>query len=72
MMKVISRTDIIQGQFAFKTKKNSGSCKTHQASTKKIVSFSETSKSECLWLLSSPKRGQKFVYKRFANQGRRR
>ena len=27
MMAVISRTDFIQGQFAFKTKKNSGSYK---------------------------------------------
>ena len=42
MMAVILRTDFIQGQFAFKTKKNSGSYKTHQAPTKKIVSFSET------------------------------
>ena len=31
-----------QGQFAFKTKRNSGSYKTHQAMTEKIVSFSET------------------------------
>ena len=42
MMAVISRTDFIQGQFAFETEKNSGSYKTHQAPTKKIVSFSET------------------------------
>ena len=61
MMAVISRTGFILGQFAFKTKKNSGSYKTHQAPTKKIVSFSETSnqESECLWLLNSPKMGKK-------------
>ena len=44
MMAVISRTDCIQGQFAFKTKKNSGSYKTHQAPTKKLVHFFETSR----------------------------
>ena len=42
MMAVISRTDFIQGQFDFKTNKNSGSHKTQQVPTKKIVSFSET------------------------------
>ena len=44
MMAVISRTDFILGQFAFKIKKIAGSYKTHQAPTKKIVSFSETSR----------------------------
>ena len=44
MMAGISQTDFIQGQFAFKTKKNSGSYKNHQAPTKKIVSFPETSR----------------------------
>ena len=44
MIAVISRTDFIQGQFDFKTKKNSGLYKTHQAPTKKTVSFSETSR----------------------------
>ena len=38
MMAIISRTDFSQGQL-----KKSGSYKTHQAPTKKIVSFSETS-----------------------------
>ena len=37
MMTVISRIDFIQGQFAFKTKKNFGSYKTHQAPTKNII-----------------------------------
>ena len=72
MMGVISRTDINQGQFAFKTKKNSGSYKTHQALTKKIVSFLRRQESECLWFPNSLKRGKKFVYKRFANPGRKR
>ena len=59
MMAVIPRTDFIQGQFAFNLKK-SGSYKTHQAKTKKIVSFSEASRqSECRWLLNSQKSGKK-------------
>ena len=33
MMAVISRTYFTQEQFAFKTKKNSGSHKSHQAPT---------------------------------------
>ena len=48
MMALISRTDFIQGQFAFKTKKYSGSYKTHQAPTKKIVSFLRHGERECL------------------------
>ena len=46
MMAVISRIDFILGQFSFETEKDSGSnsYKTHQAPTKKIVSFSETLK----------------------------
>ena len=43
MMGVISRTDFIQRQFTSEIEKNSGSYKTHQAPTKKIFSFSETS-----------------------------
>ena len=42
MISIISPADFTQEQFAFKTKKNSGSYKTHQAPTEKIVSFSET------------------------------
>ena len=42
MIAVISPTDFTQGQFAFKTERNSGSYKTHQAPTENIVSFSET------------------------------
>ena len=75
MIVVISPTEFIQLQFAFETKKNSGSYKTHQAPTKKIFFlffsllffFMRHREKECLWLLNSLKRGQKFVYKRFAN-----
>ena len=42
-MAVVSRTDFIQGHFAFKTK-SSGSYKTNQAPTKKNVSLSETAR----------------------------
>ena len=63
MMAVSLRTDFIQGQFAFKTKKNSGSYKTHHASTKKKF-FWDIEKVNVFGFLNSPKRGQKFVYKR--------
>ena len=66
MMAVISRTDFIQ---AFKTKKILVRVKLTKHRLGKLSLFLRHRESECLWLLNSPKRGQKFVYKRFANQG---
>ena len=70
MMAVIPRTDFIQGLFAFEPK-ISGSYKTTKHRLRKLFLFLRHEESECLWLLNSPKKGQKkFVYKRFANPGR--
>ena len=72
MMAVISRTDFMPGQFAFKTKKILFHIKLTKHRLRKLFRFLRHRESECLWLLNSPKRGQKYVYKRFANQGRKR
>ena len=67
MIAVISPTDFTQGQFAFKTKRNSGSYKTHQAPTEKIVPFSETLRKGMSLAFKFTEKGpcmQKFVYKR--------
>ena len=71
MMAILSRTDFIQGQFAFKTKKILVHIKLTKHRLKQLFLFLRHQESECLWLLNSPKGGKKFVYKRFANQGRK-
>ena len=79
MMGVISRTDFIQRQLAFTSKtkkKHAGSYKTHDALTKKIVSFSKISRKWMSFIAfkftRNSERGKKFVYKRFAKPGRKR
>ena len=71
MMAVISRTDFIQGEFAFKTKKILAHRKLTKHRLRKLFLFLRHREIEYLWLLNSLNRGQKSVNKRFANQGRK-
>ena len=60
MMAVISRTDFIQGQFAFEPKKF-WFIYNNQAPTKEIVSFSRHQENEYLWLFKFTQKGQKIL-----------
>ena len=73
MMDVISRTDFIQRQFAFtsETKKILVHIKLTKYRPRKLFLFPRHQERECLWLLNSSKGAKKFVYKRFANPGRK-
>ena len=73
MMGVISRTDFIQRQFTFtsETKKDLAYIKLTTHRLRKLFLFPRHQERECLWFLNLPKKGKKYVYKRFANPGRK-